>query len=103
MADADDQLLERLDLLIALLRISARDALTAERAELLSDPVSRVVLQSTDAWIPAGELKSRAVRETGQSEPTVKRRIAELVSRGALVRRGAGRTVSYRNSGLIEA
>jgi hypothetical protein len=101
--DRDDEVLRRLDLLIALTRVGVRDALMRESRALGEDPVSAALLQQSEEWRPAGELKSLVVRETGQSEPTVKRRIADLVGRGALLRDGAGRSVRYRNSGLFEA
>lgn len=95
-------MIRRLDILIALTRVGVRDALARETHALQQDPVSAALLRRTAEWKSAGSLKSEVVQETGQSEPTVKRRIAELVSRGALVREGAGRTVRYRNSGVYE-
>jgi hypothetical protein len=92
----------KLDLLIALTRVGVRDQLGRERRLLEEDPVSREILRATDDWTSAGELKDTVRQVTGQSEPTVKRRIGDLVSRGALQRRGAGRNVSYRSSGLFD-
>jgi hypothetical protein len=93
---------QKLDLLIALTRVGVRDQLGRERRLLDDDPVSREILRATDDWTSAGELKDAVRQATGQSEPTVKRRIGDLVSRGALLRRGAGRNVSYRSSGLFD-
>lgn len=96
-----DEIGRKLDLLIALTRLGVRDALTRERRALEGDEVFSAILELTGTWINAGELK-KAVRErTKQSEPTVKRRLAELVSRGVLLRRGAGSNVSYCSSGLV--
>jgi hypothetical protein len=102
MAENDDELLRKLDLLIALTRVGVRDALARESHALERDAVSTALLRHTDDWHAAGELKTVVMKATGQSEPTVKRRIAELVARGALLRKGAGRTISYRSSGLFE-
>jgi predicted HTH transcriptional regulator len=93
---------QKLDLLIALARVSVRDQLARERRLIDEDPVSAEILRATQDWTPAGKLKEDVRRATGQSEPTIKRRIADLVSRGALARQGAGRTVSYRTSGLFD-
>jgi hypothetical protein len=98
----NDEVLRRLDLLIALTRVGVRDALIRESRALETDRVSAALLRSSENWTSAGELKKQAIKVSGQSEPTVKRRISELVSRGALLREGSGRTVHYRNSGLYE-
>lgn len=103
MTDRDEEMVRRLDLLIALTRVGVRDALAREARALEQDAVSAALLRHSEDWRVAGALKALVIKETGQSEPTVKRRIADLVGRGALLRQGAGRTVSYRNSGLFEA
>lgn len=93
---------QKLDLLIALTRMGVSEQLSHELKAIGDDPVSLSVLQNAGDWIPAGELKAAVREATKQSEPTVKRRIAELVSRGAMQRRGAGSSVSYRSTGLFE-
>lgn len=70
-----------------------------EGAEI-GDDVSRHILVRARAWTPAGELRQSAIEATGQSEPTVKRRISKLVDLGALERRGNNRSTEYRNTGL---
>lgn len=101
MADLEE-LGYKLDVLIALTRIGVRDNLIRERRHIEEDPVSTSILRHTDRWVSAGDLKVKVQKQTNQSEPTIKRRLAELVSRGVLVRQGAGRTVSYRSSGLLD-
>jgi DNA-binding transcriptional MocR family regulator len=71
--------------------------------EILADPVSAGLLRHSHHWISAGELKKRVARETGISQATIKRRAAELASRGAIERRGAGPRVRYRATGLFDA
>jgi hypothetical protein len=93
---------QKLDLLIALTRLSVRDQLQRDVAEIRQDPVSLAILQRVDEWIPAGKLKEAVRTATGQSDMTVKRRIADLVSRGALLREGTGSAVKYQSSGLFE-
>jgi hypothetical protein len=92
----------KLDLLIALTRVGVRDQLERERRRLEEDRVSAAILLNSQDWISAGELKDAVARTTRQSEATVKRRVAELVARGALLKRGATRTMSYRSSGLFD-
>ncbi|TML00282.1 MAG: hypothetical protein E6G34_01985 [Actinobacteria bacterium] len=93
---------QKLDLLIALILVGLRDHLAREREQLESDKVFNALVANAGDRIGAGELKAAARRASGQSQPRVERRIAELVSRGALTRRGSGRSVSYRSTGLFE-
>jgi hypothetical protein len=94
---------DKLDLLIGLLRVAHREPLEQMRQRLLADPVSKAVLQlAAKGWIEAGTLKSSAAKKGRASKPTAERRIAELVTLGVLLRRGAGSSVRYRSSGLIE-
>jgi hypothetical protein len=97
-----DAIEEKLDLLIALTRISIRDRLESELRAIRQDPVRAAILGCVDEWVSAGELKNNVRAATGQSEMTVKRRIADLVSLGALIRAGAGPSVRYRSSGLFD-
>lgn len=92
----------KLDLLIALTRVGVSDALERERRAIEADPVSVALLKATGEPVAAGALKSRVQSETRQSKATVERRMADLASRGALVRDGTGGSITYRNSGLFE-
>jgi hypothetical protein len=92
----------KLDLLIALTRVGVRQQLEAELEKIESDPVNKAILQKTYDEIAAGPLKTAVMKATKQSEPTVKRRLGELVARGALSRAGAGGKVTYRNTGLFD-
>jgi DNA-binding transcriptional ArsR family regulator len=99
----ENRLEARLDLLISLLRIAYREPIEAEHQRVLSDPASKAILGAARRdWIDAGELKRRAGSGTQASKPTIERRIAELVDRGVLSRRGAGGHVQYRSTGLID-
>src|SRR5688572_6120166 len=69
----------KLDLLIALQRVAVREALSRERRAIEEDPVSAAILRGADDWVAAGRLKEQIVKSTKQSEPTVKRRLGELV------------------------
>jgi hypothetical protein len=98
----NEDLGQKLDLLIALTRMGVREQLNRERKAIEDDPVSLALLQGAQDWTAAGELKTAVKSQTKQSEPTVKRRISELVSRGAMQRRGAGAAIAYRSTGLFE-
>jgi DNA-binding transcriptional ArsR family regulator len=70
-----------------------------EAAEI-GDETSAEILRRAPGWTGAGELKRAVVKSTGQSEPTVKRRLNKLTELGALERRGQGPSTEYRNTGL---
>jgi DNA-binding transcriptional ArsR family regulator len=91
----------KLDLLISLLRIAHDEPLKAERDAILSEPVSKTILAASDDWIEAGKLKAVVVKKAKVSMPTVSRRLAELVERGLIRRKGSGGKISYRTTGLI--
>jgi hypothetical protein len=94
---------DKLDLLIALLRVAHGAPLEERRAEVLSDPVSEAIMRAAARdWVDAGTLKTKAAKSGNASKPTAERRIAELVADGVLRRAGSGSHVRYRSSGLID-
>lgn len=93
---------QKLDLLISLLRIAYRDPLQTERDAIIAEPVSKAIVAASGDWIEAGKLKAEVVKRTKVSQPTVSRRLADLVERGLITRAGGGGQVSYRTTGLIE-
>jgi hypothetical protein len=98
-----DRLEEKLDLLISLIRIAHRQPIDAVREEIASDRVKAAVLRGARrGWVEAGELKKTAAARSKASKPTVERRIAELVSLGALRKAGAGGHVRYRTTALFD-
>jgi hypothetical protein len=101
--DEESRLEEKLDLLIALLRVAHREPLEDEREAIIADPINRAVLGVLARGpVDAGELKSRASAESKASKPTIERRIADLAARGVLKRSGSGAQVSYRLTGLVD-
>ena len=74
----------KLDLIIALMRIGFGDQIQRRSRILFEDPTSVEILRHCDDWIASGALKSAVASATKQSEPTIKRRIADLVSLGDL-------------------
>ena len=91
----------KLDLLISLFRIAHDEPLKAEREAILAEPVSKALLAASNEWVEAGKLKALVVKKAKVSMPTVSRRLAELVERGLITRKGGGGKVSYRTTGLI--
>jgi hypothetical protein len=70
-------------------------------AHEVGDDAAAEILTRTSAWISAGQLKRAVVKATGQSGPTVKRRLKKLVELGALDRRGETVAVEYRCTGFL--
>ena len=96
-----EDLIERLDRIAAILKLAFREEIDGARTAIRADTVSAEILELTSGWVAAGQLKSSVISKTGQSKPTVERRIASLVEQGALERRGAGTATSYRSTGLV--
>jgi hypothetical protein len=97
----DDVLVERLDKLIAITQLVHKDAIDRARERIFGDAANRAILESSTDWVPAGRLQAGVMKATGQSQPTVKRRIADLVANGVLAKQGGGGNVSYKATGLI--
>lgn len=97
------EITNRLDTIISLLKLAHREPLGEFRRELTEDPVSAAILAATagDEPVGAGVLKNKVMKATGESESTVKRRIAALVAMGALSKEGGGNTTAYKSTGLI--
>jgi hypothetical protein len=96
------EILERLDTIIALLNLAHAEPIGRARRELLGDPVAAAVLDTLfEGPLSAGELKQRVMTATKQSERTVLRRLATLVSQRVIQQLGSGSRTSYRATGLF--
>jgi len=104
MPSEESRIEQKLDLLISLLRIAHRGPIEIVREQLRADKTSWAVLEEARRdWIEAGALKKKVSSLSGASNPTIVRRIAELVEIGALERAGAGGHVRYRTTALFDA
>jgi len=103
MSAEESRIEQKLDLLIALLRIAHRGPIEDAREQLCADKTSWAVLREARGdWVEAGNLKKKVSAVSGASNPTIVRRIAELVEIGALERAGAGGHVRYRTTALFD-
>jgi hypothetical protein len=97
-----DEVVERLDRLIAMFALVNKTALTQASRELRADKVNAALLDATeDDWVAAGELATKVGADAGVSSRTVRTRLAELLTAGALRRDGSGPSIRYRSTGLI--
>lgn len=99
---ADPEVLERLDLMLAVLQLAHQDAIERAAETLRSDRINEAILDgAADEWIAAGTLKARVMQQTNAKDRTVRSRIAMLTTRRALQRRGGGSNVEYKSMGLV--
>jgi Fic family protein len=96
-----DDVLERMDLLLATIQLAHAETIENARAKLLGDPIVAAIRDESQDWLSAGILTTNVARVTSVATRTVSRRLAELVSRGVLDAAGAGRSAKYKWSGLI--
>jgi Fic family protein len=97
----NDQILERLDKLVAIQQLVHREALENARTSIRSDNVNAAILDATTKLTPAGNVLAEVKRRTGQSPATINRRIASLMDLGVVDRQGGGPATQYRSTGLI--
>ena len=78
------------------------DEIERAKEKLLSDKTNAALLKAAagSKFVASGDLKKKVMKETGESEKTVQRRILGLVELGALEVRPTG-LAAYRASGLI--
>jgi ubiquinone/menaquinone biosynthesis C-methylase UbiE len=97
-----EEVMERLDLMLAVLQLANHDAITRAATELRADEVNAAILDvCADDWISAAALKAKVRAKVAVGDSTLKARLATLVARRAIQRRGATHTTAYRALGLI--
>ena len=96
-----DQVLDRLDRLIAIVSLAFANEIDAARERIRANPVSASILDSASDWTAAGELQRQVAEQTGMSARSVRAKLTELVSVGAVDIRGGGPSTAYKTTGLI--
>jgi hypothetical protein len=95
---AEQVVIERLDLVLAVLQFANHDAIERASREVRVDPLNAEIIDACgEDWVGAGQLTHAA----GAGERTVRTHISALVARRAIQRRGAGKNIQYRSTGLI--
>ena len=98
----ESDVLERLDLMLAVLQLAHHDAIERAGEAIRQDPVNVAILAACgEDWVAAGALAKQVAAEVAMSERRVRDRIAALTTRRVLKRRGAGPAVEYRSMGLV--
>lgn len=99
---AEEEVLERLDRIAALLEIGFAEQIDTARTELRSDPIVATILDLIrDGWMTSGDIKRAVGKSANVSEKTVQRCLGTLATRGVIRGRGTGPSLSYRTAGLI--
>lgn len=96
-----DEVVERLDRLMALMRIAHADAIERTREKIRSDKLNAAILDGTKKWTPAGKLKTAVMKKTGGGASTFNARLVESLDGGLIEKRGGGPTTAYKATGLI--
>jgi DNA-binding transcriptional ArsR family regulator len=91
----------KLDILIALTRLSNRTAIDSFSASIRADPVYNKILELTETPTTYGNLSKSVAEATSTSEITVKRKLADLRSMGVINVRKGGGNAFYENSGVL--
>lgn len=97
----EQQMLEKMDLLLGVVQLAYAEEIKAARADLRSDAVVAAILDTCEDWTPAGTVINEAVRVSGSAKRTVQRRVSDLIARRALAQRGAAASSAYRSTGLL--
>ncbi len=97
----EEEVVARLDKLIAIHQLVHREALERARTSIRSDKVNAAILDATSKMTPAGTVVAEVKRKTGQSPATINRRIATLMDIGLVERQGGGPATQYRSTGLV--
>lgn len=96
-----EDIVARLDKLSGILQLAHYDAIEASRTRIRADKTNTAILDQAGETTPAGKLIKAVKQKTGQSQSTIKRRIAALVELGVLEKSGGGPITSYRTTGLV--
>jgi hypothetical protein len=98
---AGDEVAQRLDTLIAILKLAHRDDIAKARTSVRANTVNAAILDLANDWTPSGKLQAAVAKRTGKTDRTVRDRLGELAAQGLIEQRGGGPTTAYRSTGLI--
>jgi len=93
---------EKLDTLIALMKISNQDALEKYKQRITNDKVHSKIMETLEEPLTYGDLTKRVADGLAMAEITVRKKIAELKNWGLLKAVKKGREVYYEKSGLVD-
>jgi Fic family protein len=101
-ADLLKEISAKLSELIVLSRLSNSKAIAETRKEMKEDQVAQAILDFADGTMSASQIYEKVIEKAKTSEPTVKRRIAYLLEKGAIAAVKKRKETYYKNTGLYE-
>ena len=93
---------KKLSQLIFLTKLSNLKLIEETKQRIKEDKVLQTILDTADGSLSSLNLKQKIMTSRKVSKPTVERRMAWLVERGALTPIRKGNEVFYENSGLYD-
>ena len=102
---SDEEVIKRLDTMIAILRLAHDEPIAATRKRILENDDNAAILEATASdFVQSGALKAavKKATKTTSSDKTLERRIGELLALGALEKRSTGYP-AYKATGLSSA
>jgi predicted transcriptional regulator len=91
---------DKVSQLLTLTRLANSQAIADFKKQIEEDPVFQAILDLADETLSSSELKAKVTEKTKASEPTIKRRIALLMEKGALYAKKKGHEIYYGDTGL---
>jgi DNA-binding transcriptional ArsR family regulator len=98
---ANEEVLQKLDKIIAILQIAHKDEIDRARAEITADKVDAAILKAAAKETPAGKLIKAVEAKAKVSDRSVQIHVAKLIERGLLEKTGSGTATTYKTTGLI--
>jgi hypothetical protein len=97
----NDEVLQKLDRIIAILQIVHKDEIDRARGDITADKVDAAILKAAAKATPAGQLVKSVQTKTKQTKRSVQRHVADLIEQGLLEKSGGGSATAYKATGLI--
>lgn len=97
-----DLVVDRLDTIIALLKVGYSEHIAAVRKRINDDPILRELMETAGSdGMASAALVDAVMKKTNSGARTVQGRLADLVALGALKGTKSGTSISYRSTGLF--
>ena len=100
---SDQDVLDRLDDIIALLNLAFAEPIGKAREAILKDKTNAAILEALAVGpLASSDLMEKVKLASGQAERTIQMRLLSLAAQHAIEKLGTtGKTVSYRAAGLF--
>jgi Tfp pilus assembly protein FimT len=96
-----EELVDRLDRVIAILQLAHGDAIERARTKIRSDKVNAAILDASAQWVGTATLQSTVMKKAGAKERTVQMRVVDLLAQGVIEKKGGGKNIEYKATGLV--